>query len=301
MQDLCVMIMIVREAEIGDIDDIVEANRSDVENFYEKIRAMGDTPENAYLFGGQWMHRDSYFEHFRYFWDYGGKILVAEVDDRVVGHIEFLEDWDLDYGRYLYIYMLLVHKDYRGRGIGTSLVKATMNYARKLGITRIVVVGDDRSVGFYKKLGFNIADTWFTIRIPKSDCEFSGSELSVYEAVSYLLGNKYRIILGKFHGTRALLYDFMFEFSSLSALKIKHYFTKLNLGGSPVICGIREAVRIPNAVFCWSQKQIDYSELINAFCCKAMKVSTKILTAIPKPDKKFDVVDTVIWLKKDLH
>jgi ribosomal protein S18 acetylase RimI-like enzyme len=69
-----------------------------------------------------------------------GSLLVAELDDRIVGSV--IAAWDGWRGN---MYRLAVHPRYRRRGIGLLLVEASEAKLRTLGCRRItaLVVGDD--------------------------------------------------------------------------------------------------------------------------------------------------------------
>lgn len=77
---------------------------------------------------------------------------VAQEGERIVGAILSGHD-----GRRGYIYHTAVHPDYRGKGIGTSLVEATMAALERCGINKAALVVFQRNQAgnaFWQRLGF---------------------------------------------------------------------------------------------------------------------------------------------------
>ncbi|RLF06815.1 MAG: hypothetical protein DRK00_00480 [Thermoprotei archaeon] len=81
--------------------------------------------------------------------------LVAELDGRIVGYLRLDRHWlgpDATY-----IALLNVHPEYRGRGIGTRLLKEAIRRSIDLGVDRVDLhtwPGNARAIRLYKKLGF---------------------------------------------------------------------------------------------------------------------------------------------------
>ena len=79
---------------------------------------------------------------------------VAEADGRLIGTIMAGND-----GRRGYIYHTAVHPNYRGRGIGSSLVQAAIQALERLGIGKAALVvletNADGNV-FWEKQGFTV-------------------------------------------------------------------------------------------------------------------------------------------------
>jgi len=257
--------IIAREASSEDAPEISEVYRSDYPNpaLFDRIP---DEPEYYYPLGGQWMHESTCREHIERFKNMGGIILVAELNGRIVGEIELmLEDDPPPYGRYLYIYTLMVHRQYRGRGIGSRLVREAERYARGLGVDNIMVVAEDRSRGFYEKLGFELFDVWATVRIEpeRSDIEASFDRVDGLYLAERLLREKYRPVLGKFGGNRSLLYDLTCSFSSLRKLRIEHIFLRTYVDERETILALRRSSNIPNIVCCWCDERISVHTAIS--------------------------------------
>jgi len=91
-------------------------------------------------------------------------ILVAEEKKKIVG---FTWVTFISYGisRFGYIEELFVKKDFRNRGIGTSLVKKTMKKMKKLKVDALFVTTgrkNKNAIKLYKDLGFKITKGyWF--------------------------------------------------------------------------------------------------------------------------------------------
>lgn len=88
------------------------------------------------------------------------KVLVAEVDGKVVGHISFefkkrppvYADTEM-----VYVDDFVVSKKHRGRGIGTALLEAALEVAKKRGVVWVKLncdVGNESAMRIYEKSGF---------------------------------------------------------------------------------------------------------------------------------------------------
>ncbi|HHO67402.1 MAG TPA: GNAT family N-acetyltransferase [Gammaproteobacteria bacterium] len=71
---------------------------------------------------------------------------LAEVDGHAVGTGRLLPDGHI--GR------LAVLRDWRGRGIGTALLEALVEAARRQGLARVYLGAQAQATGFYEKHGF---------------------------------------------------------------------------------------------------------------------------------------------------
>jgi len=90
-------------------------------------------------------------------WLLNGRLCyVAQEGGVIVGHAE----WTLGHEpglayKQLYLGMLQVREDHRGRSIGRRLVEHGMSVARSKGCDRLVTVPEPEATGFYLKCGFN--------------------------------------------------------------------------------------------------------------------------------------------------
>jgi GNAT superfamily N-acetyltransferase len=87
-----------------------------------------------------------------------GRLFVLRVGGKVAGMANALITISTaEGGRVLLLEDVIVHKEYRGGGLGRSLVEQVLAWAREEGMTRITLLADrDNQVAldFYRKLGF---------------------------------------------------------------------------------------------------------------------------------------------------
>jgi RimJ/RimL family protein N-acetyltransferase len=89
----------------------------------------------------------------------GGVYLVVEVDDEVVGLLEFQNG---HYRRTAHsgMFSVWVRKEWRGRGVGTALLQVLIDWATKSPliekVTLAVFSTNHRAIGLYRKLGFEV-------------------------------------------------------------------------------------------------------------------------------------------------
>lgn len=90
--------------------------------------------------------------------DTNSHILVAEVDGTIVGFINFTTRKTLLHpGLSALIDELVVHKNYRNRGIGKQLIYAVIETCKRLGCCEVEVTTEFRNSNarkFYKSCGF---------------------------------------------------------------------------------------------------------------------------------------------------
>jgi putative acetyltransferase len=79
---------------------------------------------------------------------------VAELDGRVVGHVSFTRGWLDSPSRLVEVLVLSplsVHPDHQGRGLGSALVRRTLELLRERPEPLVFLEG---SPGYYGRLGF---------------------------------------------------------------------------------------------------------------------------------------------------
>ena len=95
----------------------------------------------------------------RYFADGEDRLVVAEAEGKVVGYLAAeVHREEIDY---LYFDDLSVSGPYRGRGIGTALIRDAEAYGRKRGIGAFVLHAEKTNDGarrLYERLGYRILD-----------------------------------------------------------------------------------------------------------------------------------------------
>lgn len=87
---------------------------------------------------------------------------VAEMQEEVVGFVFCAAEEDLldEPAEQIYVQDIMVTENYRGLGIGKSLMKAVFVFAEERNISRInlmVLANNEKAVSFYNKLGFQTA------------------------------------------------------------------------------------------------------------------------------------------------
>jgi GNAT superfamily N-acetyltransferase len=88
---------------------------------------------------------------------------VAAVDGRLVGMVNLAVFTRMPRpgrapSRWGYLGNAFVLAPYRNRGVGTRLLEALLEYANGHGFARVVLSPTDRSVPFYRRMGFGSAD-----------------------------------------------------------------------------------------------------------------------------------------------
>jgi len=87
--------------------------------------------------------------------------LVALRGDKVIGHTMLCP---VPLRRGCAEFAIFVHQDFRNQGVGTEFTRVTLNYAKKDGLHQIwltVEVNNFPAIRVYKKLGFEISDTYY--------------------------------------------------------------------------------------------------------------------------------------------
>ena len=142
---LCVMMPMaeisIREMRKEDIPDIIEALKT----------ARLDFPW-GFLYN---VYRIDESEVWFSFCGYSGyRTLVAEYDGRVVALLEYFPHWEEENN--LYIQLILTHRDFRGLGIGTRLIKHCLGIAieKKFDLLSLHTWATNRAVRLYRRTGF---------------------------------------------------------------------------------------------------------------------------------------------------
>ncbi|MEM2930130.1 MAG: GNAT family N-acetyltransferase [Thermoproteota archaeon] len=121
----------VRVSTINDINALVEVECSDVETWHHySYKGRGEpakykelTPLERMMHGGPWMDRLELAKYWRRIERLGIIPLVAELDEKIVGHLDVIFSDELPLGSFLYLDVLKVHKAYRRRGVARALIQ----------------------------------------------------------------------------------------------------------------------------------------------------------------------------------
>ncbi|RLI26333.1 hypothetical protein DRO57_01410 [Candidatus Bathyarchaeota archaeon] len=137
----------VRLGTKDDIPALVEVECSDVEEWYhfspegrgEKASYDELSSLERVMHGGPWMDPEALAEYWKVIERLGIIPLVAEIDGKVVGHLDVVFSDELPLGRFLYLDVLTVHKAYRRRGVATALIKEAEGLARERNVDFLLV------------------------------------------------------------------------------------------------------------------------------------------------------------------
>ncbi|RLE77498.1 MAG: GNAT family N-acetyltransferase [Thermoprotei archaeon] len=151
----------VRLATLDEARGITEVHCSDVEQWVRAASGRGEpaeyeelSVEDRYLHGGPWMSVETCAVHLNYVLTSGQYALVAELDGRVVGELELYVGEERGVlGRTAYIDVLVVHKDFRRRGVGRALVSEARRLAVEEGCDTLSVWPEADAIPFYEKCG----------------------------------------------------------------------------------------------------------------------------------------------------
>ncbi|MGV3489563.1 MAG: GNAT family N-acetyltransferase [Tuberibacillus sp.] len=101
------------------------------------------------------IHWDSAEEYNEYRKD--RKILVAVMDDKVIGYVNFYRPTPLKSNRHVFEFNIGVNSNAQGLGVGKKLVESVIEEVRSLGARKLslrVLSTNTSAIAFYSKLGF---------------------------------------------------------------------------------------------------------------------------------------------------
>jgi len=162
----------VRRAALDDVPGIVAVHRTDVHD------------------GNPWLEAPTCAAHLNNFLLDGHTALVAEVDGRVVGEVEFLVADEAPFGRTASLNVICVHEEFRRRGVGKALMARASRLARRAGARVFHVTPEVSAVPFYRRVGLEAVDEllWVAYDLPRKAraVRASGCYDEGHEAVSGL-------------------------------------------------------------------------------------------------------------------
>lgn len=133
--------------------------RNERKNDYDEIRKINDL-----AFGQE--NEGKMIESLRKTSDYNDSLsLVAEIKDKIVGHILFYPiEIKNEKGGYTVLSLapMAVHPEYQNKGIGIKLVKRGLEIAKEINFDVVIVVGHPK---YYPRFGFKPASNW-EIQLP---------------------------------------------------------------------------------------------------------------------------------------
>jgi len=138
--------VVLRPLKWEDLDELLDFINSLVEEGADIIRAEKVSREEEIA----WLSRTlTCMEKGEVF------CLAAEVDGRVVANSEII--MGTGYSKHVGVIGIGIKKEFRGVGIGTEMVKALEEHARKIGLkvlTLAVFANNQHAINLYNKMGF---------------------------------------------------------------------------------------------------------------------------------------------------
>jgi GNAT superfamily N-acetyltransferase len=158
----------VRYGTKNDIAALVEVECSDVKTWYRySSKGRGSpalydelSPWERYMHGGPWMDASTLTRYWVRIERLGIIPLVAEIDGKVVGHLDVIFSSEPRLGDFLYLDVLTVHKAYRRRGVARALITKAEKLARRKDVPFMMVQPEeyDGPSGLtYRSCGFERA------------------------------------------------------------------------------------------------------------------------------------------------
>jgi GNAT superfamily N-acetyltransferase len=150
--------IVIREADSSDVSLILSLIKGIAE--YERLAHTVETTEEmlrTYLFGEK-----------RY-----AEVLIAFLGEEPAGYALYFHNYSTFTGRPgMYLEDLFVKPEYRGKGIGFSLLKRVAHIAVERNCGRMewsVLDWNDSAIAFYQKLGAVPMDGWTVYRLTENE------------------------------------------------------------------------------------------------------------------------------------
>ena len=140
--------VIIRDAEPKDAQSLIDVNMNIVN---EKIFMMREPDEAIYTIDGEKNKIERYLN------SEGSLYLAAEVNNKVIGYIDF-QNGGLKRTKHAGSFSIYILKEYRETGIGSMLLSSLIEWAEKNPLieklTLAVFSTNEKAQILYKKLGF---------------------------------------------------------------------------------------------------------------------------------------------------
>ena len=104
----------------------------------------------------------------------GYYVQVAEFDNQIVGHAEWVETHDPG-GKFFYLCVMQIKAEYQGQGIGMKMVEDGIRAAKEQGSAKVVTIPEEEtgSEKFYAKCDFVDGRQIKSVAIPTGDFGYS--------------------------------------------------------------------------------------------------------------------------------
>ncbi len=99
-------------------------------------------------------------------------VLVAEHENEIKGMSFYFIKYSTWKGKSIHLEDLIVAEKHRGLGLGKLLFDATIKEAQKMNAKRLdwqVLDWNEPAINFYKKLGADIDETWYSCRLNEEE------------------------------------------------------------------------------------------------------------------------------------
>jgi len=154
----------IRLASLNDVKGITEVHCSDVKVWRKRINDKWCPAsyeelsiEERFMHGGPWMSVETCAIYLNYLLIAKQYPLVAVLDDKIVGELElFIGEERGVLGKTAFIDILVVHNDYRRRGIGRRLVQRAEEMAVENNCDTLSVWPEENAIPFYNKCGITV-------------------------------------------------------------------------------------------------------------------------------------------------
>lgn len=133
------MSVTVRIGTGDDIDALVEVYCSDNQEWYH-FTPKGRSDKVSYselstlertMQGGPWMDPKALTKYWGDIEKLGIITLVAELQGKIVGHLDVIVSDELPLGHFIYLDVLMVHRDHRRKGVASALIRQAEEIARE--------------------------------------------------------------------------------------------------------------------------------------------------------------------------
>lgn len=84
-------------------------------------------------------------------------IFVIEENNKIIAYGSIIIEYKIihNLGKVAHMEDIVVHNDYRKKGVGKIMVEHLVDFSRKNGCYKIIASCNDKNISFYNKLGFN--------------------------------------------------------------------------------------------------------------------------------------------------